>query len=484
MFNQDAWTSDHETWEEPEEESKAIGDVLLSELGTLPLLRFVTLFAFGVAFFVFPVPQGSTLTVPFDIVVGGIERQFAGAVLWLSWLMVVVAAVLTTLAELHSREVIQVDDQSAELLHLDIWTTSSAFWVLRIAGAFMASGFLFGIGPAWFLAPEISNVVWGTLVLSIVIIIPLGSIFVNLLVDCGALEFVGTLARPVMKPLFGLPGRAALDGAASWAGSFAIGFYVTRKLFDRGGYNKREVFIICSCFGTGSIGTIGVFASAFEMLEIFPVVLFAYLLAIVAVGVISIRLPPLSHIPEEYVAEPTVEPNLHGSLGDFLRLAVREAVAESEGMSTPRSAWKGFIDGLQLTATIVGTVVSVGTTVLLLYHNTSVFQTVSTPLEPVIVLFGIPNAETVASALVIGFADMYVAALTAVTLQPAAQFFVLLVVSGQILFLSASGPMMMDMFEDVPVRFRDIVAIFSVRTLVLIPVCAFLTHSVAFLGLL
>lgn len=132
----------------------------------------------------------------------------------------------------------------------------------------------------------------------------------------------------------------------------------------------------------------------------------------------------------------------------------------------------------------VGTVVSVGTTVLLLYHNTSVFQTVSTPLEPVIVLFGIPNAETVASALVIGFADMYVAALTAVTLQPAAQFFVLLVVSGQILFLSASGPMMMDMFEDVPVRFRDIVAIFSVRTLVLIPVCAFLTHSVAFLGLL
>ena len=483
MFGSDAWTSEQETWEETTGDDQTIGQTTLDTIELRPFLRFAAVFIIGVAFFVLPVPWDGTVTVPFDIVASLIEESYGQYALGLAWLMVVVAGVLTTVSELHSRDIVQMSESAAERLHLDLWSTSSVFWVLRIVGAIVATGFLFEIGPAWLLASEIAGVAWGTLVLSIVIIIPLGSIFVNLLLECGGLEFVGTLARPVMKPLFKLPGRAALDGAASWAGSFAIGFYVTRKVFDRGGYNKREVFIICSCFGTGSIGTIGVFAAAFEMLNIFPVILLAYLVAIVAAGIVTVRIPPLSRVPEEYITEPNVEANFSGTFSDYLRLAVSEGVDEARGTSSPKAAWKGLLDGLELTATIMGTVVAIGTGVLVLYNYSSVFQLVSTPLEPVIAAFGIPDAGVVASALIIGFADLYVGTLTAVGLAAPAQFFVLLVVSGQILFLAAPAPMIMDMFEDIPVRFRDVVAIFVTRTLVLIPVSAVLTHTVSMLGM-
>jgi nucleoside recognition membrane protein YjiH len=484
MFSSDAWTSEQDTRQEGTSDEQTIGHATLSTIELRPFLRFAAVFVVGVAFFVLPVPSNGTVTVPFDVVVSLIENAYSQYALGLAWVLVVVAGVLTTVSELHSREMVHLSETTAERLHLELWSTSSVFWVLRLIGAVVATGFLLEVGPAWLLASEIAGVAWGTLVLSIVIIIPLGSIFVNLLLECGGLEFVGTLARPVMKPLFRLPGRAALDGAASWAGSFAIGFYVTRKVFDNGGYNKREVFIICSCFGTGSIGTIGVFAAAFEMLNIFPVILLAYLVAIVAAGIITVRIPPLSRIPEEYITEPNVEANFNGTFIDYLRLAVSEGVDEARGTSSPKAAWNGLLDGLELTATIMGTVVSIGTGVLVLYNYSSVFQFISTPLEPVIAAFGIPDAGVVASALIIGFADLYVGTLTAVGLAAPAQFFVLLVVSSQILFLAAPAPMMMDMFEDIPVRFRDVVAIFVTRTLVLIPVSAALTHIVSMLGML
>jgi nucleoside recognition membrane protein YjiH len=483
MFSRDAWTSEQNTWDESGSEKQSIDEMDITTIELRPFLRFFIVFVIGVAFFILPVPWEGTVTVPFDIFVTIIEQNASQYALGLAWVLILTAAALTTVAELHYREITPVSSHTVTTLRLSQWRTSRVFWITRLVGTVLATGFFFGVGPAWLRDPAVSGVVWNTLILSVVIIIPLGSIFVNLLMECGALEFIGTAFRPVMKPFFQLPGRAALDSAASWAGSFAIGFYITRRLFDRGGYNKREVFIICSCFGTGSIGTIGVFAAAMDLLPLFPIILLAYLISIVATAMITIRIPPLSTIPEEYIAEPDPELDLKGTPVDYLRLSISEAMKESRGTSSIKAAWKGFIDGLVLTATFLGTVVTIGVLVLIAYNNTAIFQLISMPLEPVISAVGIPNADAVSSALVIGFADMYVGALTAVGLQPAAEFFVILVIGGQILFLSASGPMMMDMFNDIPVRFRDVVAIFVVRTLVLIPIGAALTHLVMMFGL-
>lgn len=484
MSWQDAWRSDAETWDNVEPNDQTIEDQSLNETERIPFLRFAAVFVIGVAFFVLPIPWEGTITVPFDVLVTIIENNAAQYVLVMAWLMIIGAAILTTVAEFDRHGIASFGEAAANRFDLKAWETNTVFWFLRIAGVPFATAYLLGVGPDLLLNPGVSGTIWGTLILSVVIIIPLGSIFVNMLIECGALEFVGTLARPIMKPLFKLPGRSALDSAASWAGSFAIGYYVTRKVFDRGGYNKREVFIICSCFGTSSIGTIGVFAAAFELLNIFPVILLAYLIAILATAVITVRLPPLSHVPKEYITEPSVEPNFTGSVSDYLRLGISEAIEESKRASSLKAGWRGLVDGIVLTASLIGTVVTVGTIILVIYENTQLFQLVSSPLVPIIDVLGIPDAEIAAAALVLGFADVYIGALAAVEIAPAAQFFVLLVVSSQILFLTASGPMMMDMFDDIPVRLRDITAIFVVRTLTLIPISAALTQAVLILGLL
>lgn len=116
--------------------------------------------------------------------------------------------------------VVGSDDDRAETLTLPYWETSAAFWFFRVAGAILAPFLFFEVGPAWMVAPETGVLVWGTLRMSVAVIIPIGAIFINLFVESGGLEFVGTMARPIMRPLFHVLGRAALDSVASWVGSY------------------------------------------------------------------------------------------------------------------------------------------------------------------------------------------------------------------------------------------------------------------------
>jgi nucleoside recognition membrane protein YjiH len=46
---------------------------------------------------------------------------------------------------------------------------------------------------------------------SLLVIFSVLAAAVSLLTDFGLMEYVGTLARPLMQPLFKLPGRSAID---------------------------------------------------------------------------------------------------------------------------------------------------------------------------------------------------------------------------------------------------------------------------------
>ncbi|KYH24667.1 hypothetical protein HAPAU_36500 [Halalkalicoccus paucihalophilus] len=116
---------------------------------------------------------------------------------------------------------------------LEYWETLP-FWLFRVAGAVLAPLLFLEIGPEWMIGGSTGGLVWGTLILSVAVIIPIGAIFINLFVELGGLDFVRPMARPIMRPLFNIPGRAALDSVASWVGSYSVGFYVTRSVFDRG----------------------------------------------------------------------------------------------------------------------------------------------------------------------------------------------------------------------------------------------------------
>ncbi|ELZ31305.1 hypothetical protein C474_08367 [Halogeometricum pallidum JCM 14848] len=486
MFGSTAWENDeHTPGEDADPAQKSIDDVGLITQKRGPLLKFLLAFVTGSFFFLFPVQWNGQTTIPLDVLVGLIQGAFPTLLEYFTFGLIAAGAVLTTLSMANHHGYLDGNGGLVARTDLDYWRTSNLFWFFRVAGVVLAVPILLGVGPEWLFNGDTSGIVWGGLLLTVALVIPIGAVFVNLLAELGGLQFVGTLAQPVMKPAFDLPGRSALDGAASWLGSFSIGYYLTRNVFDRGGYDKREVFVICTCFATGNLGTVGAIAAVLEILHVFPVVVFLYLIAVVAVAVVLVRVPPLSSVPDEYVAEPDPEPEFSGTVLDYVRFAFNEAIRTAEeGVSIPRASFEGLVDGLKLNGMILGTILSIAMVAMVLNVYTPVFEILGTPLVPVLSALGIPDAQMAATSIILGGAEMFIGATFAVGADFITRVFVVIVVSSQAIFFAASAPMMVDMFDDIPIRFRDLFVLFVMRTLLLIPITAALIHGAVSLGLL
>ncbi|MFC6765103.1 YjiH family protein [Natrinema soli] len=484
MFGGQSWENDeHASGESVTPETKSIEDITFVDTGVGPTLKFLIAFVTGAFVFLFPIQWEGQTTIPLDVMMTLLQEFSMPLVEAYTLLLLLLGGVLTTLSELHYRGIQTVSERTETLLELDYWRTSILFWALRLVGSALGVAIFFGIGPEWIFADPIVETAWGALAITVALVISLGAIFVNLLAELGGLQFIGTLAQPVMRPLFNLPGRSALDSAASWLGSFSVGYYLTRNVFDRGGYNKREVFVICTCFATANLGTVGAVSAVLGILHLFPIVVFLYLVATLIVAVILVRLPPLSTVPEEYIAEPDPEPQFTGSVGEYFRFAFNEGVKTAEkGDSIIRTSIVGFVDGTKLAGMIIGTIVTVAMVVLHLEQNTEFFVYISAPFVPLMNILGIPDPQLAATGIIVGGAEYFIGATMVVEADTVTQVFVVIVTSGQAIFFAATAPMMVDMFDDIPMRFRDLFVLLVLRTALLIPIAAVLTHVAVLIG--
>jgi nucleoside recognition membrane protein YjiH len=94
-----------------------------------------------------------------------------------------------------------------------------------------------------------------------------------------------------------------------------------------------------------------------------------------------------------------------------------------------------------------------------LAKETPVFTLLGRPLVPVLEILGLPDAQTIAPATLVGITEMYIPALLVQQAPIPARFFIAVLSVSQLIFFSAVGPMMIDMFRGIPVRARDLVCL-------------------------
>ena len=422
-----------------------------------------------------PIPSDGRITVPFDLVVGWITRQAPTAVSVYCFLMILVGAIASSFSAGKGRGSGWCRPYS----------TSAPMTLVRLAAVPLALIYLLQVGPPMILQAGVRNLMWNTLAFSVGVIIPIGAALLVLLVRSGFLEFVGTLMRPVMRPLFRLPGRSALDSITSWVGSYSVGLYLTRSLTLNGYYNRREAYTIATCFSTVSIGFVAVVAQTLELLHLFPLIFGCYFMAIYFLAAVLARAWPITAASTDYIGEPQPEQVSEAGPRELLREAWDRALRQASttgGML--RSMRAGLIDGLVLASTVLGSILAVGTAALLLARETPVFTWLGKPLVPILALLGLPDAELIAPATLVGITEMYIPALLVRDAAVPARFFIAVLSISQLVFFSAIGPMIIDMFRAVPIRGRELVALFLMRTAILIPVLAAVTAILNWTGVL
>ena len=76
---------------------------------------------------------------------------------------------------------------------------------------------------------SIANFVMANILVTICISIPAASLFLPFLVDYGLVDFIGVFVRLIMRPVFKLPGRAAIIMVTAFLGNFSAGHIAVNK---------------------------------------------------------------------------------------------------------------------------------------------------------------------------------------------------------------------------------------------------------------
>src|SRR5699024_8985112 len=127
------------------------------------------------------------------------------------------------------------------------------FAFLNVLGLATGIALVFNVGPAWLFDPDMGPFLFNKLVIPVGMIVPIGAVFLALLVGYGLMEFVGVLVQPVMRPVWRTPGRSAIDAVASFVGSYSLGLLITDRMYQAGRYTGREAAIIATGFSTVSV---------------------------------------------------------------------------------------------------------------------------------------------------------------------------------------------------------------------------------------
>ncbi len=352
------------------------------------------------------------------------------------------------------------------------------FWlIIRTIGAVFAICTIFQWGPGWLYA----DITGGTVLYSLIPVLTTWFLFAGLLMplmlEFGLMEFVGSIFRKIMYPLFKLPGRSSIDAFASWMGSGTVGVLITTRQYEEGFYTKREAAVISTTFSVASIAFSLVVITFIGLEHMFVPFYATIVVAGLAAAVMCPRIPPLSKKKDEYY-EPVgqqISEAVPENTSDF-QWGLKKALEKVQNITSFKQiAKQGFQNVLDIWFGLLPLVMALGTLALILAEFTPVFNYLSYPVVGLLQLLQIPSPVETAPAMLVGFADMFLPAVVGSGIESELSRFVIAAVSvTQLIYMSEVGILLIK--SKIPVGMVDLIVIFLQRTLITLPIIAIMAH--------
>ena len=442
-----------------------------SASGLSDLLRFLLPSVIGGFAFLFPVQgEDGVFTIPMALVSGWLTAALAEFMPYIVLAIIGVSAIGTVFWS--TRPVAEA--AAGELRQ--VFTVNRLWLGIRLAGFAMAIMIVFQIGPEIIWSEITGRVVLFDLATLLVAIFVIAVFLMPLMTDYGLMDLVGTLLSRLFRRLFNLPGRSCIDALASWLSSAPVGILITSQQFERGNYSGREAAVIATNFSVVSVPFCVIVANTVGIEALF----LQYYLIVVICGLVAAlitpRLPPLSRIPDAYSdAGKQLHENLNPE-GGLLRAGLEAALERSRAAPGPLTYLKAAVHNLfDVCFGLLPALIAIGTTGLIIVEYTPLFTWLSYPLIPVLELFRLPEAATAAPALLVGFADMFLPAVIAKSIESELTRFVVATVSiTQLIYMTEVGVMILK--TSIPLNLLNLVQVFLLRTLITLPIAVGLAN--------
>ena len=375
-------------------------------LGTGEVLKFLIPSLIGAIAFLMPIPQGTTMNtllgMAIDFGKGTLKAQLPLAAM----ILVCAGALFTLYAVLAKPKFVRENEFLSELFIV------SPFWVFsRLLGAFFYPLIYFKIGPEIIWHMDNGGTPGFLLAPALLVVFSVLAFIVPFLTDFGLMEYIGTMARPILRPLFTLPGRAAVDCVASWVGSSSVGVVITTKMHRDGYYSDREASVIATCFSVISIAYIYLMADFVGLPHMYFQLLISIYIVTFILALLMPRIWPLRGMKDDYSGkkkQQISEDLPEGfTLGEWALHSAVEKAKDQGAHTVIVTCVRTFVSLIVSTMPLV---ISWGTLVLIIANSTPIFQWIATPFAWMLSLVHIPEAVDVAPAFVLSYADQFLAA--------------------------------------------------------------------------
>ncbi len=363
------------------------------------------------------------------------------------------------------------------------WHTTkvaAVFAVFKVIGfillCFAALSLYFGWNPGfmdWFFQPvaslgdkSIFLFIMNNILVTICISIPAASLFLPLLVDYGLVDFVGVLVRPFMRPVFRLPGRAAVIMVSAFLGNFSVGHIAVNDQYKTGRMTEREAVVIGTSFSTVSVGFLLVLANNTGLNErgYWNLYFWTAFLITLLVSLIGVHIYPLSSIPDHYYPEAVPQPE-RVIKEKLVQVAVSEALEAADHQES-LGRRIGYI--MNETLAVLGTVASgtafFATAGVMLYTYTPLIRWVGYLFYP-LMRISVPAAEavTASTGAAVSLIEVTIPALlvTVGEWSLRTRYMMAVIPVTSIIFLASFVPCLMA--TEIPVKFKDMLVIWLER---------------------
>ncbi|MFD2829004.1 YjiH family protein [Corticicoccus populi] len=439
---------------------------------TATLLKFIIPSLIGIFMFLCPVrDEEGNITIPIAFVANWIiETMGASPPILVVLTLIIISAVLTVI---FSWIVKPKSDFISNLFSV------TPIWVIfRLLGAVFVVLAYLNVGPEMIRSESTGAMILYDLLPTLFAVFLLAGLLLPLLLNYGLLEFVGSLFVKVMRPLFRLPGRSAVDNIASWVGDGTVGVLLSSKQYEQGFYSKREAVVSATTFSVVSITFTVVIIDYVDLMQHFPAFYLTIVIAGIVAALIMPRIPPLSRVEDSYYVEnhetdESIPEGYNMFSWGYKKALERAEKAENVG---------GFLkDGVKtvfdMWFAVLPIVMAIGTLGTIVAEYTPLFTWIGAPFVPVLELMGIEDAVRASETLFIGFTDMFLPSILISDVSSEMTRFVIAALSiSQLIYLSEVGGVILG--SKIPVGLGKLFVIFLIRTIISLPIIVIAAHII------
>ncbi len=446
------------------------------------MAKFLVPSVIGIILFMIPVKYNGDWTVCVKILADIIGGALGGFLPILCVAIITVSAIMSVISLAKPKFITE-----HPILN-DTFSTSIIWVVIRVIGAVLVWITYLGLhaedgksGLVHMLTEGgAGGFVLGDLLTVLVIIFAIAALLLPLLLDFGLLEFVGALLTKVMRPLFKIPGRAAVDCFTSWIGDGTLGVMLTCNQYEGGYYSAREASVIATTFSAVSITFSIVVLSQVDLMQYFGVYYLLICLIGVVCAIIVPRIPPLSLKKDTYLVEgkamPESIPSQYKSSIQYGTDLALKRVQEHKGIG--QFFENGMKNAVGMWFGVLPSVMAIGTIALALANNTPIFEILGKPFLPLLNLLQVPEALDASKTMIVGFTDMLTPSIIASAdiTSVMTKFIVAVVSVTQLLYLSEVGGLILG--SKLPVKLWELFVIFLERTIISLVIVCPLAHLI------